>query len=150
MLEQAKARGLAESRDELSELSVREQRTLQGYAAGYVRDEASDGPVVVNTRFVVRTSQGYLPGLPDPVLREMSPSKLVLIDAEPGTVVERREGGAYRDYPEAEETEVRFHQRLERTAAFVYSSRSSATLHHVTNEGGVDEAAEKLASVVGG
>jgi adenylate kinase len=150
MLEQARAHGLAESRDELSDLSVREQETLQGYAAGYVRDEASDGPVVVNTRFVVRTSQGYLPGLPNPVLREMAPSKLVLVDAEPETVAERREKETYRDYPETMETEVRFHQRLERSAAFVYSSRSSATVHHVANEGTVEEAAEKLASVVEG
>jgi adenylate kinase len=148
MLEEARTRGLAESRDELSELSVREQEALQGYAAGYIRDEASDGPVIVNTRFVVRTSQGYLPGLPDPVLREINPSRLVLVDADPSTVVERREGETYRNYPEGGETEVRFHQRLERSAAFVYSSKSSATVHHVSNGGNVEKAAEKLVSVV--
>jgi adenylate kinase len=148
MLEAAAVRGIAESRDELSELSANEQAGLQRYAAGYVRDEASEGPVVVTTSFAVRTEDGYFPGLPDPVLYEMSPDRLVVVEAEPKTVVERRKDGEYRDYPEPTESGIRFHQRMNRTAAFVYSSQSSATVHHVPNENGVEEATEKLTSVL--
>jgi len=148
MLEAAVVRGIAESRDELSELSANEQGGLQRYAAGYVRDEASEGPVVVTTSFAVRTNQGYFPGLPDPVLYEMSPDRLVVVEAEPSTVAERREEGDYRDYPEPTESGIRFHQRMNRTAAFVYSSRSSATVHHVPNENGVEEASSKLAQLL--
>lgn len=150
MLEAAAVRGIAESRDELSGLSEGEQSALQGYAAEYVRDEASKGPVVVTTSFAVRTSHGYAPGLPDPVLYEMSPDRLVVVEAEPATVAERREEGDYRNYPEPTESGIRFHQRMNRTAAFIYSSRSSATVHHVPNEDGVEEAAENLAQVLSG
>jgi adenylate kinase len=149
MLEAAVAQGIAESRDELSGLSASERGALQRYAAGYVRDEASKGPVVVTTSFVVRLSDGYLPGLPDPVLHEMGPDRLVVVEAEPSTVAERREGDDYRDYPEPTESGIRFHQRMNRTAAFVYSARSSATVHHVPNEGGVEKGAEKLAAILG-
>lgn len=148
MLEAAGVRGIVESRDELSELSEGEQSALQRYAAEYVRDEASNGPIVVTTNFAVRTSHGYLPGLPDPVLHEMSPERLVVVEAKPETVAERREGDEYRDYPEPTESGIRFHQRMNRTAAFVYSSRSSATVHHVPNEEGAEEAAEKLTQVL--
>lgn len=150
MLEAAVAQGIAESRDELSGLSAAERGALQRYAAGYVRDEASEGPVVVTTSFVVRVSDGYLPGLPDPVLHEMGPDRLVVVEAEPATVAERREEGEYRDYPQPTESGIRFHQRMNRTAAFVYSSRSSATVHHVPNEEGVEEAAESLAQMLSG
>jgi len=150
MLEEAATRGVAESRDELSRLSVHEQGLLQRSAAGYVRDEASKGPVLVNTRFVVRTLKGYLPGLPNAVLREINPETLIVVEADPSTVSERRDGEAYRDYPESMEREIEFHQRLQRTAAFMYSSKSWATVHYITNEGTVDEAAEKLVAVLEG
>jgi len=151
MLEAAVAQGIAESRDELSGLSAAERGALQMYAAGYVRDEASEGPVVVTTSFVVRLSEGggYVPGLPDPVLHEIGPDRLVVVEAEPSTVAERRGDGEYRDYPEPTESGIRFHQRMNRTAAFLYSSRSSATVHHVPNEEGVEAAAEKLAGILG-
>lgn len=152
MLEAAVAQGIAESRDELSSLSAAERGALQRYAAGYVRDEASKGPVVVTTSFVVRVSDGYgyVPGLPDPVLHEMGPERLVVVEAEPATVAERREEGDYRDYPEPTESGIRFHQRMNRTAAFVYASRSSGTVHHVPNERGVEKGAEKLAQLLSG
>ncbi len=150
MLEAAAVLGIAESRDELSELSSNEQGALQRYAAGYVRDEASEGPVVVTTSFAVRTADGYVPGLPDPVLHEISPDRLVVVEAEPETVAERRKDGDYRDYPEPTESGIRFHQRMNRTAAFVYSSRSSATVHHVPNEEGVESAVQNLVSVLEG
>lgn len=150
MLEAAVTQGIAESRDDLSDLTATERRALQTYAAGYVRDEASEGPVVVTTSFVVRLSDGYVPGLPDPVLHEMGPDRLVVVEAEPSTVAERREGDDYRDYPEPTESGISFHQRMNRTAAFVYSSRSSATVHHVPNEEGFEEGARKLAGILEG
>lgn len=150
MLEAAMTQGIAESRDELSGLSASERGALQRYAAGYVRDEASEGPIVVTTNFAVRTAEGYVPGLPDPVLYEMGPDRLVVVEAEPETVAERRKEGEYRDYPEPTASGIRFHQRMNRTAAFVYSSRSSATVHHVSNEGGIEDAAEKLGTVLEG
>jgi len=87
-------------------------------------------------------------GLPDAVLNEISPESLVVVEASPEAVAQRRDEETYRDYPERVETEIRFHQQLNRNAAFVYSSKASATLHHVTNEGDVEEAADKMVQIL--
>ncbi len=144
MLEQAASMGLAASRDELSSLSLYEQEFLQVAAAEYLRDESSGGSLIVNTRFVVRTPHGFMQGLPDKVLHEMNPDRLILVEASPDSIEERREVEEYRDYPGSLETEIRFHQQMNRTAAFVYASKISATMHHIMNEDEPEIAANKL------
>jgi adenylate kinase len=149
MLEAALERGLANSREGLAELPLADQRVLQRRAGEYVRREAREGPVLVNTHLVIQTPYGFLPGLPEPVLADVDPSAILLVEADAPTIVERRERSNYRDYPEETELMVTFHQQLSRAAAMGYSMRSGVPVQLVPNEGAVENAVESLVDAVG-
>lgn len=148
MLEQAMARRVAESRDDLGDIAGYEREYLQRAAAEYVRDEASGSDLLVNVRFVVRTSDGYVHGLPEAVLWEMNPDRFVVVEADPSTVSERRTEDEYRSYPSVDLGQLSFHQQLNRQAALVYSSEVGGSIHQVRNEGSVDEASDDLLEVL--
>lgn len=149
MLEQAMARRVAESRDDLGDIPGYEREYLQRAAAEYVRDEATGSDLLVNVRFVVNTSDGFVHGLPDAVLWEMNPDRFVLVEADPPKVSERRADDEYRDYPVADVDQLEFHQQLNRQAALIYSAEVGGSVHQVTNDGSVDDAAAKLLDVLG-
>lgn len=146
MLEQAAAHDLATARSELSGLSRRETRRLQRRAGEFVADRTGTRNVLLTTHLAVRTDAGFLPGLPDPVLRDIAPDQFVLVEAAPETVVDRR-AAAERDYDQATPREVGFEQDLNRTAAFDYAVAAGAPVQRVDNDD-VDDAAETLASLV--
>ncbi|MFB6219151.1 MAG: adenylate kinase [Halobacteriaceae archaeon] len=148
MLEAALERGLASSREGLAELPLAEQRVLQRRAGEYIRREARDGPVIANTHLVVQTPYGFLPGLPGPVLADVDPTALLLVEAEATTICERREQSDYRDYPEATELMVTFHQQLSRAAAMGYSMRAGIPVQLVPNEGALADAVESMVAAI--
>jgi adenylate kinase len=148
MLEVALERGLAKSRGDLAELPLPEQRVLQRRAGEYIRREARKGPVIANTHLVVQTPYGFLPGLPAPVLADVDPTAILLVEAEATTICERRDRSDYRDYPEETELMVTFHQQLSRAAAMGYSMESGVPVQLVPNDGGVDEAVDSMVTAV--
>lgn len=148
MLEQAMARRVADSRDELGDIADYEREYLQRAAAEYVRDEATGSDLIVNVRFVVRTSDGYVHGLPEAVLWEMNPDRFVVVEADASTVSERRTEDEYRSYPAADTGQLRFHQDLNRQAALLYSSEVGGSMHQIRNDGSVDDAASELLDVL--
>lgn len=148
MLEEAAARGLASNRDEIAKLSLHDQALLQRRAGEYIREVGMESELIVDTHFVLHTVHGFIPGLPEPVLRDVNPDRLVLVEAEPETIVERREGGEYRDYPQETEATVGFHQQLNQVAAMTYSTHTSAPILRVSNDGDVNDAAERLVSIL--
>ncbi|MDY7081357.1 MAG: adenylate kinase, partial [Halobacteria archaeon] len=135
MLEEAASRGLASNRDELSRLPIHDQAFLQRRAGEYIRQKAKEQSLLVDTHFVLHTSHGFIPGMPDPVLRDVNPDKLVIVDADTDTILERRDSGDYRVYPDESANAITFHQQLNQMAAMTYSTHSSAPIHHVSNEG---------------
>lgn len=148
MLEESMARGLEASRGSLSELPVRDQVMLQRLAGETVRDEAREGHVIVDTHFVLNTDRGYVPGFPEPVLRDVHPDRFVLVEAAPSTILERRDGNEEaREYYDSSEIAIEFHQSLNRMAAVTYATYTSAPIHRVENEGAVEDAAEELAAI---
>ncbi len=148
MLEQAMSRRVAESRDDLSGLPGYEREYLQRAAAEYVRNQASGSHLLVNVRFVVNTSEGYVHGLPDAVLWEMNPDRFVLVEADSSTVLQRRDDDDYRSYPDVSEPELEFHQELNSQAALIYSSKVGGSIHQVRNSGDVEDAAERVLELV--
>lgn len=148
LLEAATDRGIATSREELAALSVRDHRLLQRRAGEEIARRARDRSLIVDSRYIVRTPQGFLPGLPPLLLSDVRPDLLVSIEADPDTVVERRDETAYREYPEEPSTMVEFHQQLNRAAAVNYAMRTDATIMPISNEGAVEEAVESLVGVI--
>jgi adenylate kinase len=149
MLEAAASRGLVESRNDLATLPVEETRLLQRRAGEYVARRAHMRSVLLNTHLVVRTDQGYLPGMPPEVLADVEPNRLVLVEAGAETVAERRSASDYREHRGGTAREVSFEQDLNRAAATTYAAEAGVPIELVENDAAVEEAGDALAAVVG-
>lgn len=144
MLEQAATAGITTDRDELSSLSPRETRRLQRRAGEYVADMAADGPILLVTHLTVKTEEGFIDGLPSDVLGDVSPRRFVIVEADPETIVDRRERSD-RDVSIPSKRAIEFEQQLDRTAAFEYARECDAPIRFIENEDDVEAAGETLA-----
>ncbi|PSP42806.1 adenylate kinase [Halobacteriales archaeon QH_6_64_20] len=150
MVEEAVARGIATSRDELASLPLHDYRVLQRRSAEEIdrRRREHGNSLVVDTHLAVRTDRGFLPGLPEVVFSELRPNAFVLIEAGPETIVARREGSESREYHADDEFAVSFHSQLNRAAAMNHAIRAAVPITPVSNEGDVDAAAARLVECV--
>mgnify|MGYP005855586733 CR=1 FL=1 len=143
MLEQAATSGVVTERRDLATLSQTQTRRLQRRAGEFVADEAETTNVILSTHLAVETQAGYIQGLPDEVLHDVSPATFALVEANPGTILERR-GSGDREAHAASERKIAFEQDLNRSAALQYARDQNAPVRFVENEGSVEEAAERL------
>lgn len=150
MLEEAMARELAASRDDLRNLPLTEMNHLQRRAAEYLAERARHHHLLVDTHFVLHTAYGFIPGLPEAVLREVHPDMLVLVEAPPETIVDRRAASEHREYPAENAQTVRFHQQLNRAAAVTYSMHADAPIRVVSNEADIESAVDRLVTMIEG
>lgn len=97
MFEEAKRLGV-EHRDVMRKLPLEEQRRLQMMAASKIA-EMEVNVLFVDTHLMISTKEGYWPGLPFDVLRTLSPSNLMLVEALPSEIITRRmkDSDRYRD-----------------------------------------------------
>ena len=139
----AKEKGLASHRDELRKLPYETQRKMQIEAA---RNIAKLRNVIIDTHCTIKTPFGYLPGLPYDVLNILKPSRIILIEAFPEEIMERRNKDAEireRDKESIESMEE--HQLMNRIAAMGYAILTGATVKIIKNrQGRLQEAAEEM------
>ncbi|GAB7091110.1 adenylate kinase [Halorubrum luteum] len=147
MLEQAATAGITTDRDELSSLSRREIRRLQRRAGEYVADVAEDDRVLLATHLTVKTENGFIDGLPNDVLNEITPQRFVVLEATPETILDRRERSD-RSVDLPSPRAVEFEQHLNRAAAFEYARELNAPVQFVENEDDIDEAAEAVVGLL--
>ncbi|NWG09180.1 MAG: adenylate kinase [Nitrososphaerales archaeon] len=97
MFEEAKKLGV-NHRDEMRRLSIEDQRKLQMKAAERIAKMKADF-LLIDTHLMIFTKEGYWPGLPIEILKALSPSNLILIEALPKEIISRRrrDSGRYRD-----------------------------------------------------
>jgi len=148
MFEIAKERGLVQHRDEIRKLPSEVQRELQEEAAERIRKMEN---VIVDTHMLIKTPAGFLPGLPFSVLQKLSPSKIVLIEADPQEILRRRLKDATRVRDMESEADIRDHQMLNRMAAIVYGILSGAFVAIVHNKDGMlEKAVEDVVRIIKG
>ncbi|MCP8322833.1 MAG: adenylate kinase [Candidatus Methylarchaceae archaeon HK02M2] len=143
MFEEAKNLGI-KHRDEMRKLPVDDQRKLQIKAAEKIVMMKPDF-LFVDTHLMINTKEGYWPGLPFEVLRSLSPSNLILIEALPHEIISRRtrDSGRLRDSAEEDaiDKEMEIARGMLNTAAII----SGAPLLIVMNkENHIDEAAKRI------
>lgn len=135
MLEVGKSARMINHRDEIRKLPVEKQKRLQKVAAAKIA-QMKDRLVVVDTHLFVRTPEGFWPGLPFDVIRAMKPTHLVLVEATPVEIVERRSSDTtrYRDIV----TEERLEEELALARSFltVGSTLTGAPMTIVRNAKG--------------
>lgn len=95
MFEQAQKLRWVGDRDGMRKLPVEKQGRLQRLAAARI-SRARDPVLFIDTHLFIRTPEGIWPGLPFEVLREMKPTHLVLIEATPEEIRDRRAGDSTR------------------------------------------------------
>ncbi len=148
MFEEASNRKWVKGRDDMRKLPVEKQRTLQSAAATKISKMASQ-IVIVDTHLFIRTKEGFWPGLPFGVVRELKPTHLVLVEASPDEVAARRAADAARSRDTVSREQLEIETQLGRSFLSASSTISGAPMLIVRNaQGKADETAETLAAVI--
>jgi len=145
MLEEAKSKGLVKDRDEMRKLDPKIQKEIQKNAAKKIGKMEN---VIIDTHASILTPNGYLPGLPEWVLKEIMPNTIVILEASPEEISRRRAKDTTRKR-DAEDIEgIKEHQEMNRAIAMAYAVLTGATVKIIKNpDNGVEEAAKNLAKL---
>ena len=79
--------GLVKNRDEMRKLTLKQQKDLQIKSAEKI---ASMGNVILDTHCTVKTPKGYMPGLPEWVIKRINPTSIVIVEADSKEIYDRR------------------------------------------------------------
>lgn len=147
MVELLEKRGEAVHRDFLRKSDLGFQRKLQREAAETISRiiANSEGIVIVDTHMSVKTSKGFLPGLPQHVLEALNPTLFVLVEAPAEQILSRRIKDASRLRDKVVEEDIRQELFFSRLMAGSCAVLTGAPVKIVINEQGKQkEAALKL------
>lgn len=159
MLRYVVEKGICRSRDEIRGLPLSEQRRIQSLVARELRSyidslpakyPGSDVVVFVDTHAVIKTATGFWPGLPEYVVKELMPDTIVVVEADPQSVVGRqsRDSSRFRgDYSDV--GLVREVMEFIRMFSVASATLVGASVSVVRNEEGrAEEAGRFLAELV--
>ena len=145
MIDIAKEMGLVKDRDEMRKLTLDQQKQLQIHSAEKV---SSMGNVILDTHCTVKTPKGYMPGLPEWVLEKLQPTAIVVVEADPEEIFNRRAKDTTRNRDPDSQEEIAEHQQINRAAAMSYATLTGATVKIVFNHDNAIEDAVKQAEPV--
>ncbi|MEM0155529.1 MAG: adenylate kinase [Thermoplasmataceae archaeon] len=138
MFEMAKEIHLVEDRDQLRKLNVDTQVNLQKKASNAIGRMDN---VIIDTHMAIKSPRGYLPGLPEWVLRELKISSYFLLEADEKIIESRRNKDGTRRRDEDTVESIREHQQVNRMFALSYAVFSGATVNFIENPEGKPEIA---------
>lgn len=148
MFDVASAKGLVEDRDDMRKLPREDQIMLQEAAAEKINADSRDGMCILDTHASIKTPKGYMPGLPEHVLRKLGPDAFVLVECDAQDIYNRRNRDASRVRDDDTMEAIEEHQMINRCFAATYAELTNSTLLIVKNEEGkVEASGEKIAKV---
>lgn len=136
---------LVRDRDEMRKLSLDQQKQLQIKTAEKVGKMKN---VIVDTHCTVKTPKGYMPGLPEWVLRKLNPTAIIIVEADPQEIYNRRAKDMTRNRDPDSVEKIAEHQMMNRAAAMAYATLTGATVKIVFNHDNALDAAVKEAEPV--
>jgi len=145
MIDIAKELGLVKDRDEMRKLTLDQQKQLQIKTAEKVGKMKN---VILDTHCTVKTPKGYMPGLPEWVLRKLNPTAIVIVEADPQEIFNRRAKDTTRNRDPDSVEKIAEHQMINRAAAMAYATLTGATVKIVFNHDNALDAAVKEAEPV--
>jgi adenylate kinase len=146
MIDIAKEKGLAKDRDEMRKLTLERQKQLQIKTAEKIAEMKN---VIVDTHCTIKTLRGYMPGLPERVIKKLSPTAIVVVEADPEEIYNRRAKDATRNRDSDSKEEIAEHQQINRAIAMAYAALTGATVKIVFNhDNAIDEAVKQAALVL--
>ncbi|MFG1449210.1 MAG: adenylate kinase [Thermoplasmataceae archaeon] len=138
MYEMARDIGLVKSRDELRKLPIDTQINLQKKASAAIGKMEN---VVIDTHMTIKTPDGYMPGLPEWVIRELKCSAYFVIEADPESILKRRTSDGTRSRDSEMLDDIIEHQSINRSFVASCSIYTGATVSLIKNEDGKAELA---------
>lgn len=151
MFEAAREEGLVEKRDEMRKLPGEKQREIQRLACDKIAAWKKSTNIIMDTHCTIKTPNGYLPGLPEYVLKEIKPDQFVLIEANPNEILGRRQKDKTRERDVEDEKSIEEHQVMNRTMSMAYSCLSGAPVKIIKNhDGEVEKAAKEFFELITG
>ena len=141
----AKDLGLIKDRDEMRKLTLSQQKDLQIKSAKKIADM---GNVILDTHCTIKTPKGYLPGLPEWVIKKLNPTAIVVVEADPEEIFNRRANDPTRNRDPDTKEQINEHQMINRAAAMAYAALSGSTVKIVFNHDNAIDAAVKQAAPV--
>jgi len=148
MLNLGTSKGYVKDRDHIRKLPVRRQKELQLLSAVDIQERSSE-LYLVDTHCTVKTPDGYLPGFPKAVLDQLSPDAIIVVEANPKEVLERRSLDKARKRDEDTEEKISEHQAINRMAAITYATFVGAPVLMIQNpHGKLDETATTVERVL--
>ncbi|MBE3121906.1 MAG: adenylate kinase [Thermoplasmata archaeon] len=145
MIDIAKELGLVKDRDEMRKLTLDQQKQLQIKTAEKVGKMKN---VILDTHCTVKTPKGYMPGLPEWVLRKLNPTAIIIVEADPQEIFNRRAKDTTRNRDSDSVEKIAEHQMINRAAAMAYATLTGATVKIVFNHDNALDAAVKEAEPV--
>lgn len=145
MIDIAKELKLVKDRDEMRKLTLDQQKQLQIKTAEKV---AKMKNVILDTHCTVKTPKGYMPGLPEWVLRKLNPTAIVIVEADPKEIYNRRAKDTTRNRDPDSVEKIAEHQMMNRAAAMSYATLTGSTVKIVFNHDNALDAAVKEAEPV--
>jgi adenylate kinase len=145
MIDIAKELGLVKDRDEMRKLTLDKQKQLQIKTAEKVGKMKN---VILDTHCTVKTPKGYMPGLPEWVLRKLNPTAIVIVEADPQEIFNRRAKDTTRNRDPDSVEKIAEHQMINRAAAMAYATLTGATVKIVFNHDNALDTAVKEAEPV--
>ena len=143
MFEEAQKIGVKD-RDDMRKLPVKVQRNLQEKTATVIAKKKAD-VVLVDTHLFINTKEGYWPGLPPSILNALSPTNLVLVQADAVEILARRQKDATRNRDMVTVEAIERDLMIARSMLSASAVISGAAMQIVDNAGGkADAAAEAI------
>jgi len=152
MLAIAQEKKLVAHRDEMRKLPVEKQRDIQKNAAIKIRKMADERNIILDTHSTIETPKGFIPGMPEWVLRELRPECIVVLEAPPEDINKFRKKDLAGDFRRREVDNleaIRKHQEVNRIVALSYSVLTGTPIKIIFKpDGHLDEAAETMLGVL--
>jgi len=146
MIEIALEMKLVKDRDEMRKLTLEQQKKLQIKTAERI---AKMKNVILDTHCTVKTPKGYMPGLPEWVVKKINPTTIVLVEADPEEIYNRRAGDKTRNRDPDTKEQINEHQMMNRAAAMAYAALTGSTVKIVFNhDNAINEAVKQAAPVL--
>ncbi|MCX8175064.1 MAG: adenylate kinase [Candidatus Micrarchaeota archaeon] len=147
MFEIASKKGYVSHRDELRRMPQERQKEVQAE----VGDQLSKlpGKVILDTHCSISTPEGFLVGLPDPILRKLEVERFIYITAPIPEVIARRQSDPTRIRDAESEESLSKHDEFNRQLLKQYSQKAGAPYSIIYNrQGRLQEAQNQLLSLL--
>jgi adenylate kinase len=153
MYEIASEKGIVENVDQMRRLKLPVQQELQGMMAKVVAeqiDSQKNKSFIIDTHAIVKTPQGFFPGLRNAFFEVVKPDIYLVVESKPEMILQRRMADKDRVRQDDHTLdEILLHIDLTRDFASAYSIYSQANFAVIENkEGNLDYAVNEMSGII--